>query len=183
MPKLMRKSEFAKHIGHSPSYVTALAKSDRLVLDGKMVAVAASLRRIRDTEDPNRSDVRERFAANKGDDDGDAHPDREVRPPRPGSFQHYRTEKMRADAQHAQMELDRLSGNLVDVSSVKTAGVEIGAAFRSAIENMCDQLAPLLAAKTDEAEVHSILMDHGENVLTDLAHKLKQLATVSVERA
>lgn len=189
MHRLATKSEFAREIGKHRSYVTRLAQSDRLVLakDGKRVDVDASKKRIKETEDPNRDDVRKRHATT-----------RDAKPPattaKPGSsrpqptpedpeikrvsrsFNASRADKEHYLAQTARLEYERATGKVVDTEAVQHAGSEAGAAIRARLENIADQLAPQLAPVTDETEVRRILDDHIEGVLTELANKLSGLS-------
>lgn len=56
------KSEFARRLGVSASYVTKLAQEGRIVVVDGQVEVEASLARMEATKDPNRDDVRQRHA-------------------------------------------------------------------------------------------------------------------------
>jgi hypothetical protein len=56
------KSSFARRLGVSPSYVTKLVQEGRLVVAEGQIEVEASLARMNATKDPNRDDVRQRFA-------------------------------------------------------------------------------------------------------------------------
>jgi hypothetical protein len=60
-----KKSAFARRLGVSPSYITKLGDEGRLVLEGRLVNVEASLARIDATKDPNRDDVRQRHARSR----------------------------------------------------------------------------------------------------------------------
>jgi len=172
MPELITQSEFAQRQGWWPSYVTKLKQADRLVLvDGK-VNVEASLKRIKETEDPNRDDVRARHAASRRNGaDGPAMPeDHEAKKVSRG-FNAARAEKEHYLAQTAKLEYERAIGQVVDTATVRNAGAQAGAALRAVLENLPDQLAPLLAPITDEDEVRRLLDDHIELVLTQLADK------------
>lgn len=168
--------DFARKNGWHPSYVTRLKQSGRLVLteDGK-VDVEASEIRIKATEDPNRDDVRARHARarkEKNSSDGSIIP-----PPDPQasqiseSYTKSRAVKERYLALTAKLDYDRAAGLVVDTATVKNAGAAAGSALRAALENLPDQLAPLLAPVTDEDEVRRLLDDHMEIVLTQLADK------------
>lgn len=177
------RSEFARLQGWSPSYVTKLAGEGRLVLsdDGKRVLVAETLARIEATKDPARRDVAERFATQRGEsavapptesDDVDATDDQ-------GGSINYQT--ARASREHyaaltAKAEYEKLVGNLVEVSEVRAAASEAGALIRAQIENLPAQLAPELAAETDEARVQALLVERMEILLGNIAELIERAA-------
>lgn len=182
LPETEKFSAFAKRLGHAPSYVTKLRHDDRLVLteDGKRVRVAESLARIVATADPNRIDVQQRHAKEKeqkaAEPAGQASLPLEKKPRAERShFTLYRTRKMLADAELAEMERDKVRGTLVALDTVRAAGVEAGTALRAALENLPDQLAPLLAAQSDEDRCRQILQDHLEAILKETSAKIERL--------
>lgn len=183
MTQIVSKAEFARITGYDRAYVTRLAQADRLVLspDGKRVLVAASKRRIKETEDPNRDDVRTRHA--KAREEKPAAPqtpeDPELKRVARG-FNAARAEKEHYLAQTAKLEFERAIGKLVETVSVQHAGAEAGTALRARLENLADQLAPLIAPITDESEVRRLLDDHIEVILTELADKFAGLAAEMV---
>ena len=62
--KAVSRSEFARLLGVKPSYVTQLAKDNRLALDAEgRVLVDASRARILETRDPSKAAVAARHAA------------------------------------------------------------------------------------------------------------------------
>ena len=68
MTTAVTQAEFARHIGVARSYVTALKKADRLVLNAiGNVLVEESKKRIAETADPNRDDVAARHAEARGE--------------------------------------------------------------------------------------------------------------------
>jgi hypothetical protein len=178
MSGAMKQSEFASQQGWSASYVTKLKQQGRLVFtdDGK-VDVAQSLAKIAATSDPNRDDVSARHAANRKKKP-DAQP---VAPPEPKapqspadeSFQKSRAVKERYLALTAKAEYERMIGKMADVESVRIAGADVGAALRAVLENLVDHLTPLLAAETEEPNVHRILREHMDQALHDIINRLE----------
>lgn len=170
------RSEFARLQGWSPSYVTKLASQGRLVLtdDGKQVRVAASLARIKATEDPARNDVAQRHAQARGA--GEAPPPAPVEDRVGSSYQASRAVKERYAALTAKAEYEKLVGNLVEVSEVRAAASEAGALIRAQIENLPAQLAPELAAETDEARVQALLVERMEILLGNIAELIERAA-------
>lgn len=194
LPAAETFSAFARRLQVRPSYVTKLRHDDRLVLtaDGQGVRVAESLARIAATADPNRDDVARRHArarrapeTNPPDAPAAAaekpeKPTAPAREPRAATgFSHYRARKMKADAELAEMDRDTRAGKLVETAAVSAAGAELGATVRALLENLPDQLAPLLVG--DEDERRRLLGDHIEQILHELADKLgQQLQTLAV---
>lgn len=171
--------EFAKHLGVSPSYVTALKQAGRLVLDEEgRVFVEASCARIADTAGGNEA-VAARHAKRRGRTASDpigaaAAPDHET--PEPvGGRAYWDRRAAAASAELREIELAEKKGTLVQVEAVRRAGVEIGTALRSALENLPDQLAPALVAINDEVKVHALLAEHFQAVLNDISVKLGKL--------
>lgn len=174
--------EFADMLGVRPSYVTKLKQADRLVLgaDGR-VEVEASKQRIEDTRDPNRDDVSRRHAdarqapvppADESEEDGDG------APAESSSVGYTKSRAMREQylALSAKLEYERASGKMVDTESVQRAGEQVGATLRGVLENLPDQLAPLLAPVTDEAKLHAMLVEHVELVLLEISVNLEKVA-------
>ncbi len=64
-----------------------------------------------------------------------------------------------AKAQQAELELDRLKGNLLDAEEVNRGRVERIMAVKSAMFRVPGQTAPLLASMTDPREIQSYLYD------------------------
>lgn len=177
-PHFVTKSQFAAHLGVSPSYVTQLRKDGRLVLseDG-MVDLQASLARVKATEDANRDDVKKRWAQHRGEPGGGAapEPDRETRAA--GAFSAARAAKMMADAKKAQLEYQKMAGGLVELEAVQRAAAGAGATLRGALESLADRLAPELVGIQDEARVHALLTERIEEVLNNLHATFAQMAT------
>lgn len=169
MPEFVRQSEFARRQGWSPSYVTELKKADRLVMseDGR-VNVEASIAKIKETEDPNREDVRARHAKTR---DGQQ-PDPEKPDIAAESYSRSRAVKERFLALTAKLEYEQKSGALLKAEEVRSAAAEIGSILRSNLENLPDLIAPALAAETDENRVHALLIEHIENTLQQIAARL-----------
>lgn len=175
-------SAFARRLGVRPSYVTKLRANDRLVMtDDNKVDVELSLARIEATADPNRDDVRARHARERGQK---KEPGEGTTVPAPNpetaqiseSYTRARSVKERYLALQAKLDYDRAIGLVVDTASVQAAGVELGTALRAAMENLPDQLAPLVAAQADEDRCRQILQDHLEAILKEIAAKIARLA-------
>lgn len=179
------RSEFARLQGWSPSYVTKLVGQERLVLtaDGKRVRVAESLARLAATKDPARQDVEDRWAAQRAGADeapADEAPADEPAPPADTVIEHnYQTARARREyyaAQTAQIEYEKQLGNLVEVTAIRAAAAETGAQIRTLLENLPAQLAPELAAESDEARVQALLVERVEILLNNIAELIERAA-------
>lgn len=178
MSEAITKAEFARRQGWSPSYVTALAQADRLVLKGQgrkaRVLVDESIARIRETADPNRDDVQARHAAERGDKGNGTPPpasDHETAT----SYSKARATKEHYAAQKARLEYEEIAGTLCRADAVRHAAIDAGTALRASLERLPDQLAPTLATLADEQQIHGLLVEHIEAVLTDMAEALANL--------
>lgn len=170
--KKVRQAAFAEILGCSKSYVTALKKAGRLVMsdDGKMVLVNPSLVRIKETEDPNRDDVRKRKAVDTtetapSDGDGGA---TEGTP----AYQASRAKNEYYKSKMQEAEYLKQIGKLVDAEVVQKVGIEMGTHLRTSLENMQDQLAAELAAETDATVIYATLGEHFERVLKEIGRNL-----------
>lgn len=172
-------SQFATMRGWTPSYVTKLKQHGRLVLteDGR-VEVDASLARIKETEDPNRDDVRKRWQEHRARGDADAGGTPPTPDPSAASttgFAQARAVKERYLALSAKLDYERASGKLVETSSVQRAGAEVGAVIRSALENLPHQVAPMIAPLTDEDKIRAMLIDYVEHLLKDMSTQIESI--------
>lgn len=174
-------SEFARLQDWSPSYVTKLKADGRLVLtaDGK-VDVEASVARIKETEDPNRDDVRARHAKAR---EGGAPASPPVTDRVGQTFAASRAVKEKYLALTAEAEYRRMIGNLVETATVRAAGAEAGTVLRATLENLPDNLAVVLADGDPERErrIHARLVEHIDLALHEIADKLKSLSERVVE--
>lgn len=178
MADTLSKSQFARQQGWSPAYVTKLLQADRLVMAGEgrnaRVRVAQSLARIKETEDPNRDDVAARHAAeraNKGN--GGTPPPTDTE--QAASYSKSRATKEHYAAQKARIEYEEIAGTLCRAEAVRHAAIDAGTAVRASLERLPDQLAPTLATVADEQQIHGLLVEHIEAVLTELAEALARI--------
>ena len=166
-PHAVTQAEFARIIGVARSYVTALKKSDRLVLNELgNVLVEESKQRISETADPNRDDVKDRWRANRSD--APAEEETEFSEDKSGGhdYQKSRAQKEHYLAEQARIQFERDIGKLVEKVDVDAAVSDIVTAFRQALENMPHRTAPELVGKDLDAiratlkqEIHSALAE------------------------
>lgn len=180
---ILTKSEFADYLGLVPSYITALVKAGRIVLDGEgrsaRVKVAESLALIESTHG-GRFDVARRHAAARRRAPNDALASTTPRPPKENAAKRdsespeseklvdAKTRKESAQADQEEMKAAQMAGNLIARDDVEAAMKFIGAAVRAAMEVFPDQNAPVLCAVTDLNETHALLTEACRNVLLDI---------------
>lgn len=179
------QAEFARQQGWSKSYVTKLKRQGRLVFldDGKTVDPDASITRINATADPNRDDVRKRWAARREQDPAPADVPPSAAPAAPEGddsthlgYQNSRALKEHYLALQAQAEYRQTIGQLVEAAGVRRAGAELGTALRAALENLPDQLAQELAVESDPERVHALLVEQVEALLHRFTAEIGALA-------
>ncbi len=155
-PTNMNFTEFAAHLSVAKSWVTALNKADRLVLDAEgRVLVAESIARIQATK----------TAHGRGAEGTSA----------PG-VSDASERKANAEAHIKELELAERLAELVPAEDVVIAASQAGSAIRSQIDNMPQQLAPRLAVVTDEAKILAILSDWRDACLHDIGAALAAIA-------
>jgi hypothetical protein len=178
--QVVSQAEFARLIGVERSYVTALKKAGRLVLNAiGNVLVEESRRRIAETADPGKSGVVERHARNREEQnatvgqknlpktesdssDGDepvASPD----------YQAARARKELANAQLAEMEVREKAGELFDAAEAIAIVADAGAVFRTTLDARRPLLVSQLAMMADESEIRIFLEEQDEHLLADLS--------------
>ena len=181
-------AEFAKLLRVKPSAVTQLKAADRLLLtdDGKRVRVEASLARIRETADPSKAAVAARHAAGRetagrepgladgpegegqdGDDDDAAHGT-------PG-YQRSRAKREHYLALQEQRAYEVEIGKLLDAEQVANAVTSGVRRLREALERLPVDLAPELAATSDEEKVRDRLAEAVEHALEDLSRRFSEI--------
>lgn len=186
LPATASFREFADLAGFRPSYVTELRRAKRLVLtdDGKCVKVAESLALIEATRDPSRAGVAARHAAAREEanadmgDAGDGEPqDEPGEPPAPpeSPYHRHKAESERWRAASAKRDFEVSIGKLLDAADVESAAAQAGLSLRRALERMPDDLAPRLAALTDEREVRDLLREEIHHALVEMARALGKL--------
>lgn len=188
-PAILTKGEFATWLGVAPSYITALLKVGRIVLDGEgrnaRVKVAESIALIESTS-AGRFDVARRHAAARQRSDkagqGEAisrstpenAPKRDAESRDDERLVDAKTRKESAQADQEEMKAAQMAGNLIARDDVDGAMRFLGAAMRAAMEVFPDQNAPVLCAVTDLNEIHATLTEACRNVLTDIGAAIER---------
>lgn len=178
-------AEFARLIGCKRSYVTALRKAGRLVLDDKgRVQVAASRERIEATRDPSKAGVAARHAAArangaaKADTAQEAAQEPPTAAPEPQDdplaaqgYQYWRERNERAKALAGERDNAVAEGRLLDAGDVERSLGGAITALRSRLEALPDTLGPQVAAIADEDRVRALLAGEIEHALDECARE------------
>lgn len=176
MTNAVTQAEFARQIGVARSYVTALKKSGRLVLNaiGK-VLVEESKKRIAETADPNRDDVAARHAETRtsqtGNPENDEKPEDET--PAGHDYQKARAQKEHYLAEQARIDFEKSIGKLVERAEVSAAIEDVTSIIRQALENMPHRTAPELVGK-DLDVVRATLKQEIHNALAEMEREFSK---------
>ncbi len=184
-PKVASFAEFARLLGVSRSYIAKLRDHGRLFLsdDGKRVMVAASRRRIAQTESGRRPDVKERHAGQRG---AELPPPPEATsgespPPGPdddapavGSRAYWERIDREEIARMRQLDRRKMEKELVERDDVDFVLNDFGATLRGLLENLPDRLAPQVYPLTTLEETHAVLSEAVENLQREMAESMKR---------
>ena len=180
------QAEFARIIGVERSYVTALKKSGRLVLNEiGNVLVEESKARIAITADPGKAGVADMHAKKRGQTnatvDGKKAPKPEIddgqddEPGQTPDYQAARARKELANAQLAEMEVRQKAGDLFDAAEALAIVADAGTVFRTALDSRRPLFVSQLAMMTDEAEIRVFIEEQDEHLLADLSARLNAM--------
>lgn len=190
-PAYMGKKEFAQRVlSRSPSYVTQLGDSGRLVLhpNGKWVDVQASLDRIEATASPDKQPVADRHAENREKKQNPAAVEskKEQAPPAPSTteedvgktFHASKAVKEKYLALAARRDYEKSIGLLIDAHEAYYHMANVMTTCRAALERVPTQLAPQVVGLNDESKVQQMLAEYIENVLENMSREIRNLKTV-----
>ena len=175
----LTKSEFAARHGWSKSYVSKLAKQERLVLtdDGKVDAEATELL-LAESADPSKAAVAARHEESRVERDvrsqlQPAHGPVPVLQPDAAPSGAYNFQKAKAHreyylAQLAEAEFNKVQGNLVERQAVEDAAYSAGRMLRDQFLGLAPQLAAELVAMTDPWDIEKHLVDSFRRVFTEV---------------
>jgi len=174
------QAEFARLLGVGRSYITALKKADRLVLNAiGNVLVEESRQRIIETADPSRDDVVQRWAHARGkpvevgqeaDDEGD---EKDEGRPSGHDYQKSRAQKEHYLAEQARIQFERDISKLVEKSEVDAAVADVVTAFRQRLENLPHRTAPELVGKDLDA-IRAILKQEVHGALGEMEREFSK---------
>lgn len=165
VPDLLPKAEFAQWYGRSKAWVSKMIAAGRVVMDPgtALVRVPQTLELLRAT------------AAGYQAPEGGAAPS--------PMWASARERKEAAQAEMAEMEVAERRGELTPAADVRAAAVAAAVALRNGLEMLPERLAPQVAGLSDEAAIRGLIAHEVEAALTEVAHKLGQLAPDSAAQA
>lgn len=179
LPAIATQAEFAAIANVRPSYVTALKKAGRLVLDadGK-VRVAESLARIEATRDPAKAAVAARHAEARGAAVPAPHVDEPGPEPEPttAGFQHWRERNEKAKALAAERENAIAEGKLMAADDVAAQVSHAMTVLRNSLERLPDILGPQLAAEQSESRCRGLVAEAVELALEETSRRFAAIA-------
>lgn len=152
--ELMTKTQYAAYLHVGASYVSRLQKQGRLVLapDGRIDVAATDALLKETTAVPKRSKVVEQT---------------------PEYVDHKeRAEKHRADL--LEMDVAERKGTLLPLDDVKSTVMLVVTTLRTGLEALPDRVAPMVTAKSDEAQIRAIMAVEVEALLDELTHALQR---------
>ncbi|RII79109.1 terminase small subunit [Pseudomonas monteilii] len=176
----LTKSEFAARHGWSKSYVSKLAKQERLVLtdDGKVDVEATELL-LAESADPSKAAVAARHEENRVERDVRSQlqpglgPLAALQPdPAPGGAHNFQKAKAHREyylAQLAEAEFNKVQGNLVERKAVEDAAYTAGRMLRDQLFGLAPQLAAELVGMSDPWEIEKHLSSAFRRVLTEVS--------------
>lgn len=163
--KAVSKSEFARIYGVSAPYVSKLNQQGRLVKNAKdLILVEASIAKIAESGDLTK--------VKRIDTEILPEPDTKAQPSDSARYKRAQAKEKEAMAELRQLEYGKRMGEMVlrdDVAKEISKAIKIA---RNKLFAMPSNLAPRLAAQTDEKTIFAILMNEAENVITELQQGL-----------
>ncbi len=171
---VISKTEFAARRGWAKSYVSKLAKQDRLVLteNGKIDLEATELL-LASSADPSKAGVTARHDQDRLE--RDVYPELSITAETPAvpptgkapDYQKARAQREYFLAQLAEAEFHKVQGNLVEREAVTQAAFTAGRMLRDLVFGLSPQLAPELAAMTDPWQIEKHLTGTFRRVFND----------------
>lgn len=189
-PNHITRQQLADLIGaRSPSYINELEKNGRAVRapDSKHWLKTESLAAYRAGKDPSKQGVADRHAAARAAADAQPAPtpaapaDDPVDPSEANAAQgQYNFQSSKAKREHfaaleAEAAYRKLMKELLEASEVRSVLNEIITVLRTSLEGIPYNLAPILAATSDEAQIKSTLGAEVEHALKTASEALAKL--------
>lgn len=185
--KKMTRSEYAKLKGVNKSTVTRWVSAGRLVIDADgFIDVDASEALLAQTESPylhhqarSASVAADKSASNFDATDENSALSQMMEGADAVAMRLKRAmaKEREAKAEHAAIELDKLTGALVERSDVDFLIADFGATLRGMVENMPDRLAPTLAAHAGNVNaLHASLRGAMHDFLNDMSSHMQRRA-------
>lgn len=147
--QLLTQTEYAKHRGsRSRTPISRAIKKHRIPLhDGKIDPAEA---------DPILDAMRDR--SGRGRKPKGTPGPKASNKPGPGSFGEAQAKREHYKALLAELDYRKRSGELVEVAAVEKEAFRVGRQVRDALMALPDRLAGVLAAESNQHEVHAILL-------------------------
>ncbi|MFR0674628.1 hypothetical protein ACLUUI_14395 [Enterobacterales bacterium AW_CKDN230030176-1A_HGKHYDSX7] len=186
----LTKSEFAARHGWSKSYVSKLAKQDRLVLtaDGKVDAEATELL-LAESSDPSKAAVAARHEESRVERDVRSQlqpgpgPSAALQPDlAPGGAHNFQKAKAHREyylAQLAEAEFNKVQGNLVERKAVEDAAYAAGRMLRDQFFGLAPQLAAELVGMNDPWDIEKHLASAFRRVFIEV----DKMSSIDLDRA
>lgn len=186
----LTKSGFAARHGWSKSYVSKLAKQDRLVLtaDGK-VDVEATEALLAESADPSKAPVAARHEEHRIERDVRSHlqpggdsPTVQLPDPTPGAGHNFQRSKAHREfylAQLAEAEFHKVQGSLVERKAVEDAAYSAGRMLRDQFFGLAPQLAAEVVGMSDPWDIEKHLAGAFRRVFTEVG----KMSTTDLDRA
>lgn len=179
---LMSQSEFARHIGKTPGYITQQKDAGRIVMQGRMVNVEETIKLMDETKDPSKAGVADRHDREREQKQiapaaygQNAHVMDDITGKAGSAYQQARAMKEKYAAMQAKIAYEKEVGILLVAQDAMLAVADGDAIIRNRLESMPDMLVPQLAAEMDEQKIRTMLMDYIEHLLGELSQSFHKL--------
>ena len=187
---LETRADFARRMGWNRSSVTRAVSDGRVVMDGQLVNVEASVAQIEALAHPaahHRAHAQQLVEWRQAPTpEAVAAAMHAYSPPDQPAAENIerlnlRLKKAEADkreheADMARMQRETLAGNLIAREDVEFALDDFGASLRSLMENMPDRLAPVVHPLQSIEETHAALSEAAQDVLQTMHDALESAA-------
>jgi len=189
MDEIISQSEFAKRIGKSRQYVSKLALSGRLVLDGKKVDYKKSLSIMKSEQDPARDGQRAWSKTQKGDGPKKASLKKQSGVIKSGTgkngpgrsdgidpkvletskaLQQAKLQKEINDSKLKELEYKKAVGEVLPISQVVEANAKIAEIVRTKLLSIPNKVAPIIINMKTIPEIESYLQNNINDILEEL---------------
>lgn len=168
MAELITQAAYARRRGVSAAAVNKAVKSGRITaIDGKIDPDVADIQWSRNTDLTQSARTNQAILRSPSSTKDSRQEGQEGKEDSAILVARTRTETARAEL--FEIEIAEKRGTLVQAEGVKKAAFEKARIVRSALEGLPDRLAPVLAAESDPARCHQLLMAEIKRVLRELA--------------
>ena len=181
----------ADHMGREVNRATVgrWAEAGRIVMDGELVNVEASLSLLKGTQG-GRADVSDRHAHEYADKtaakaQAAAQTAAAYSQPQAADLSLEKARRIRAvaearikaaEAEMREMERDEMARKLIRIEDVNFVMDDFGATLRSLMETLADRLSPVVFPLQSLEDTHAALNEAAENVLHEMFDKLTRRA-------